>query len=258
MRILLVNDDGFDSEGLQTLFKRLNLLDKHELWIVAPNGERSGMSHYITLKEPIKSVYRRERCFEISGSPADCVRTAVLGIMPERPDLVLSGINHGPNLGTDITYSGTVAGAREAAYMGIAGVALSINAFSAPWSFEPLADFVGLNLELFAKLSDKQHFLNINAPNETSIYAGVEITHPCLRNYNDQLTRYTGPLGHDYWFVKGAPIDTSAEEGSDWNAVSRGQISLSPIHLHPMNNRVDEVYGKASFVLNPVQLPNQG
>ena len=247
MRILLTNDDGIDSPGLEALRHELSKNPEHEIWVIAPDGERSGMSHYITLKEPIKSKNISDRTFSLSGSPADCVMTAVLGIMAEKPDIVLSGINLGPNLGTDLVYSGTAAAARQAAYMGIPGVALSIHAYSGPWNFGALACFAAKNLELFCKFFDRQHFINVNAPHDGKMSAPIEITHPCYRSYNDRMVKFTAPRGEDYWFLKGAPIDNSDEEGSDWNAVVRGSISVSPIHLHPLNNMVDHEYELAQF-----------
>jgi 5'-nucleotidase len=174
--------------------------------------------------------------------------TAILGIMPQAPDIVVAGINHGPNLGTDITYSGTAAVARQAAYMGVPGVAVSIDGFDGPWHFDPVATFVAAHLHDFVDLFDGHHFVNVNAPNLPNLTVPVEITHPCRRMYNDRMIRFHAPRGEDYWFLKGSPIDTSDETGSDWNAISRGSISLSPIHLHPMNYLVHEQYRQRRFV----------
>jgi len=246
MRILLANDDGFHSPGIVALYDALSASGEHELWIIAPDGERSGMSHYITIKDPIRARKMGERMYEISGSPADCVMTAFLGIMPEKPDMVISGINLGPNLGTDITYSGTVAAARQAVYMGVCGVAVSVNAFEAPWHFEPLARFISGNLQAFLSLHDANHLVNVNGPNSALLDIEAEVTHPCYRAYNDKMTRFVAPRGDEYWFLQGSPIDTSDEEGSDWNAVVRGKISVSPVHIHPLNS-THEHYGNVQF-----------
>lgn len=247
MRILLTNDDGIASPGLASLQAALDATGSHEVWVVAPDGERSGMSHSITLKGPLRSQRQGERQFAISGSPADCVSLAVLGIMQERPDLVLSGINLGPNLGTDITYSGTAAAARQAAYMDIPGVALSMVAYEAPWHFDHLCRFVVRNLERFVRLFDHDHFLNINCPNTAEAPCGYCVTHPCRRRYNDRMERYVAPRGDEYWFLKGEPISTDIDEGSDWDVVNRGDISVSPIHLHPVNDLVDRHYQTMGF-----------
>lgn len=246
MRVLLSNDDGIDSPGLAALARRVEAAG-HELWVVAPDGERSGYSHSITLKDPIRSRTVGERRYSLSGTPADCVMAAVLGIMADKPDIVLSGINLGPNLGTDLIFSGTAAAARQAAYMGIPGVAVSVNAFGPPWHFDVLADFVVGHLGEFVRLFDGEHFVNVNGPGEMKAQAGVEVTHPCYRTYNDRMEKFSAPRGDDYWFLKGAPIDTSGEEGSDWDAVRRGNISLSPIHLHPLCNAIDREYEAAGF-----------
>jgi len=247
MRILLTNDDGFDSPGLIAMYDQLAGAG-HELWIVAPDQERSGQSHALTLKEPIRSRKRGEHKFAISGTPADCVNTAFLGIMSTRPDLVLSGINLGPNLGTDITYSGTAAAARQASLMGVCGVAISLDAYSGPWHFKAVASFVARNVEHFVELYDHEHFVNINAPNTEELSGIVEVTHPCHRSYNDRMERFSSPRGDDYFFLHGSPIDTSSEDGSDWNAVARGSISVSPIHLYPLNHKVDKHYGSIQFL----------
>jgi 5'-nucleotidase len=247
VRVLLSNDDGVDSPGLAAVHAAFAALPDTELWVVAPEREQSGMSHSITLKDPIRSKCLGERRYAISGSPADCVMTAVLGIMPQRPDLVVSGINLGPNLGTDLIYSGTAAAARQAAYMGIPGVAVSINAFGPPWNFDALAVFVAGNALHFIEQFDGQHFVNINGPASGSMESPVEVTHPCYRTYNDRMVKYTAPRGEEYWFLKGAPIDNSDEPGSDWNAVERGSISISPIHLHPLNNLIDDHYRTIFF-----------
>lgn len=246
MRVLLTNDDGIDSPGLEALIRDIEAKG-HEVWIVAPDGERSGMSHSITMKDPIRSRKLGERRFGCSGTPADCVILAYLGIMEEKPDIVVSGINLGPNLGTDITYSGTAAAARQAAFMGIPGVAASLDYYNKPLHFDPVSLFVAENLESFVLLFDGHHFVNVNAPNSPNLDIGIEITHPSYRTYNDRLVRYTAPRGEDYWFWKAAPIQTKEETGSDYDAVRRGNISVSPIHLHPQNNLVDEEYAKAVF-----------
>ncbi len=250
MRILLTNDDGVFSPGLEAL--REALVRDHDVWVVAPDGERSAMSHYITVKGPVAVKELSPQVFSCSGSPADCVIVAVLAAMPEVPDMVLSGINIGPNLGTDIIYSGTAAAARQAALMGIAGVALSLDAFSEPLHFEPLAGFVADNLDDLRELWNSHHFVNINAPNSTQPIQEVEITHPCRRTYNDRLHEFQAPRGETYYFMAGNPVDIELEPGTDWYAVSRGALSISPIGLEPVNHKDDEAYRSALFVKSSV------
>jgi 5'-nucleotidase len=124
MRLLLTNDDGIHSDGIQALIRGLE--GAHEVWVVAPSVEASGGSHSITLHDVLKIRRLSDRRFSCRGTPADCVMVALLGLVPADIDLVISGINHGPNLGTDILYSGTAAGARQGALMGVPSVALSV------------------------------------------------------------------------------------------------------------------------------------
>ncbi len=245
MRILLTNDDGIESAGLRALEDRLS--PEHEVWVVAPDGERSGMSHYITLKDPIRCKKRKTRSFSATGSPADCVIVGVLGVLPKKPDIVLSGINIGPNLGTDLIFSGTAAAARQAAYMGIPGVAISLDAFVNPLFFHPVADFVGNNIDLLRDLWDEHHFVNINAPNRPDAGVEVEITRPSKRIYHDMLVNYDSPRGETFYFLEGAPAESAAEDGTDWEAVRRGSIAVSPIYIHPVNHESDDRYRQARF-----------
>jgi len=245
MRILLTNDDGIRSAGLGILKEYLDA--DHEVWTVAPDGERSGMSHYLTLKDPVRVRQVGERSFQTSGSPADCVIVGILGVLPKRPDIVLSGINVGPNLGTDLIYSGTAAAARQAAFMGCPAVALSLDGFVEPLHFSPLAEFVRENLTLLRGLWDKHHFINVNAPNIPGSPLSVEITTPSRRIYHDMLVNYDSPRGETYYFLDGSPPLAEPDEHTDWAAVHRGSISVSPIYLHPLSHFEDERYQNASF-----------
>ena len=137
MTVLLTNDDGIDSAGLEALRSHLSV--HHDVWTVAPDGERSAMSHYITVRDPIRCREIGKQIYKSSGSPADCVIVGMVGGFATKPDIVVSGINIGPNLGTDIVLSGTVAAARQAAFMGVPGIAVSINTYSPPFHLEPLA-----------------------------------------------------------------------------------------------------------------------
>lgn len=245
MRILLTNDDGIHSKGLQKL--KAGLEPDHEVWVVAPDGERSGMSHYLTLKDPVRSRKRGHQAYSTSGSPADCVIVGILGIMPHKPDVVLSGINIGPNLGTDLIYSGTAAAARQASFMGVPGVALSLEGFVEPLYFSPLVDFVAGNLDVLRDLWDEHHFININAPNKPDPSPAVEITRPSKRIYHDMLVNYDSPRGETFYFLEGTPAESAPEEGTDWEALRRGAIAVSPIYLHPVNHLPDDRYRNARF-----------
>lgn len=243
--ILLTNDDGVDSPGLDAV--RAALDQHHDVWVVAPDGERSGYSNSITIRDPIRCLQVRERVFAISGTPADCVILGTRGAIPVEPDVVISGINIGPNLGSDIVYSGTCAGARQAAYSGIPGIAVSLNSFRAPFHFAPAVSLLVEHLDELIALWDSDHFLNINVPNRPDPVE-VVVTTPSMRRYTDRLLPFSPPRGGTWYFVDGEPSPAELEEGTDWYAVERGAISLSPIMLNPLNHDVEHHYRASSVV----------
>jgi len=247
VKILLTNDDGIESPGLQALLDVLG--NDHEVWIVAPDRERSGTSHSITLHEAVRFRPLGERRFACGGTPADCVLFSVLGAVPVRPDLVVSGINLGPNLGTDIIYSATVAAARQAALMGLASVAVSVTGVRTPFYFDAAALFVARNAETVAKMWKGDHFLNINVPNQPGADLPVTITHPSRRTYRDKLSSFVAPNKDTYHFLQSVPAEAEADPGSDWEAVTAGSISVSPIYLHPVNHVDYLAYEEVEFRL---------
>lgn len=233
MRILLTNDDGIGSDGIQALLRVLGV--SHEVWVVAPEAEKSGGSHSITLRDALRVRRMAERRFSCRGTPADCVMIALLGLVPKRVDLVISGINHGPNLGTDILYSGTAAGARQGALMGVPSVALSVGSYAPPFDFDAAAEFAARNLDNFRTLGTDDHFLNVNFPVSGTRAAETAITFPSRRIYRLKLNTYRAPDGDMYCFFGGPLPEAHPEEGSDSMVVSQGRISISPIHAHPRN-----------------------
>ncbi|MGA2977758.1 MAG: 5'/3'-nucleotidase SurE [Spirochaetia bacterium] len=246
MRILLTNDDGIGSNGIQTLVRALS--PSHEVWVVAPETEKSGGSHSITLRDALRVRTVGEKQLSCRGTPADCVLVALLGLVPRGFDLVISGINHGPNLGTDILYSGTAAGARQGALMGVPSVALSVGTYTEPFPFDAAADFAARNLDIFRALGTDDHFLNINFPAAATREAQTVITFPSRRIYRDELSTYKAPNGDVYCFMGGELPDAHPEEGSDSMVVSQGRISISPIHAHPRNwASIEESYRGVQF-----------
>ena len=231
MRILLTNDDGIDSPGIAAL---VDALAEHELVVVAPDGERSGSSHRITLKEPVKFARREDNRYACSGTPADCVLYSVRGAVDFVPELVVSGINIGPNLGTDLIYSGTAAAARQAAFMGIPGIAISQMLKNQEIEYRQGARFLRENLEQLVAAWDRDHFININVPYPDCESLDFEVTSPSRRIYEDNVESYTAPDGHSYHFLSGPWPGAEREAGSDWDAVGRCRISVSPIYLHPV------------------------
>jgi 5'-nucleotidase len=243
MKILLTNDDGITSPGLQLLKEALSL--EHEVWVVAPEENRSASSHAITLREPTRIREHARREFLCGGTPADCVLIGLLGLLPVDIDLVISGINLGPNLGTDIIYSGTAAGARQGALMGKPALACSVNAYAPPFNFKFPAAFIAEKAETFRSLWDGDLFLNINFPHDVEAGAPVDITYPIQRIYEDELVKFRAPNGHLYCFIDGSLPRAEMEAGSDFLAVEEGRISISPIMIHPANHEIEEKYRKA-------------
>jgi 5'-nucleotidase len=248
MRILLTNDDGVASPGLRLLERAL--APEHEVWVVAPDSNRSGSSHSITLGTPSRFRRTGEREFTCWGTPADCVVVALMGLVPAPPALVLSGINLGPNLGTDILYSGTAAAARQAAFMGCPAVACSLAAYQPPYHLDFAAGFLAGNLSAFVGLWAEDHFLNVNFPNLPSSRR-VEVTFPARRVYKDTLVRFEAPNGDLYCFLGGQRPEAREEPGTDYRAIQQGAVSLSPILIHPANHDIEERYRQASYH-NPV------
>ena len=250
MIILLTNDDGIESAGILAMADVLT--SGHEVWMVAPDIERSGTSHAITLRDAVRISEIRTRTYACGGTPADCVLFALLGAIPVKPDVVISGINHGANLGTDIIYSGTAAAARQAALMDRPSIAVSLVGGSPPNDFRLAARFVEENLSLLVGLWSPDHFINVNVPDielcePDGRTVRVQVTHPTRRIYRDHLVDFTAPSGDKYYFLQGSLVESGLEEGSDWAAVSGGRISVSAVHLHPLKHEDDAAYRGAVF-----------
>lgn len=232
MRLLVTNDDGYNGKGLETLVECLSA--KHDVWVIAPDKNRSGVSHGINLTEPLRICCKASQRYTCSGVPVDCVINGLNGILPEPPDVIISGINKGANIGTDILFSGTCAAARQAALYGIPGIAVSIESFSNDWQYNAIADFVSKNTEKLAALCSKDIFVNINAMSAKE-YKGWKLTRLSKRYYGDSVTLYKAPDGHSYSFFKGGNIQTEANSDSDFFAVEQGYISVSRVHAQPVS-----------------------
>lgn len=232
MKILVTNDDGIHCEGIQVLAGEL--ARDHEVWIFAPDGDRSGSSHSMTLRSPGKVRRLDDRIFTCSGMPADCVLLALRGGLPFRPDIVVSGINRGPNLGTDIVYSGTAAAARQAALNGTPGIAVSLAAYEAPFDFLPAARFVRAHLKALLSAWDASVFLNVNVPPlPDADTRGAVYSRPGKRVYRDVLHTFEAPDGYTYCFLTGEAIVNPREDFTDTGAVESGLIAVSRILVDP-------------------------
>jgi 5'-nucleotidase len=235
-QILLTNDDGITAPGLRALRQALAPLAK--LTIFAPDHNWSAAGHTKTMHKPLRvnrvQIDEGWEGYTTTGAPSDCVALALLGILPERPDLVVSGINHGPNLGHDVTYSGTVAGAMEAVIFGLPAVAVSLDTY-APADYtlagQVAARAVG---QVLARGLPPGVFLNVNVPclpDRCGEIEGVRITRLGRREYRDVLVERQDPRGRPYYWIGGDLPTGAQDEGTDIWAVAHGYASITPIHL---------------------------
>ncbi|MDR2899906.1 MAG: 5'/3'-nucleotidase SurE [Treponema sp.] len=237
MKILLTNDDGITCEGIIKLAKGLKSLQKHEIYILAPDSNRSGVSHSLSLFNPLKITQCSEDSWSCSGTPADCSIVAALGGLPFKPDLIISGINAGANLGTDIIYSGTAAAARQAVLNDIPAIALSLDAHHVPFHWDMAVQYVAAHLDEFIGMCAEDIFINVNIPNTAEGPAGMMLTFPSRRRYRDKLVTFRAPYDYTYGFIEGGMIETEPEEGSDSDAISKNMVSVSPVFVHPVVRR---------------------
>jgi 5'-nucleotidase len=240
VRILLSNDDGIHAPGLAVLAAHLANDSRHEVYVCAPDRQRSATGHSLTLHKPLR-VQHEESAFDLqtnavkgawstTGTPADCVKLAVCELMPAPPDVVVSGINSGPNLGSDLLYSGTVAAAMEAAFMDIPAIAVSAKQ-DKRFVYETAAHYIG---ELLGKLKDAPRtargLININVPAlKKDEVKGAKLAELGLRLYKDSFDKRSDPNGRDYYWLSGHAIEDSESTSSDVYAVNQGYISVTPV-----------------------------
>ncbi|HKK01908.1 MAG TPA: 5'/3'-nucleotidase SurE [Desulfuromonadales bacterium] len=231
--ILVTNDDGVFSPGLKILAKSLASLGR--VVVAAPDRERSGVSHSLTLHLPLRAEELKPDVYAIDGTPTDCINLGVHALLKTRPDLVVSGINKGGNLGDDITYSGTVSAAMEATVMGVQAIAVSlISQTFNPTDFSIAATFA---TELAKLVSQRQlppdTFLNVNVP--PGIPKGSRLTRQGKRSYDEAIVENVDPRGRKYYWIGGGKLGFQNVEGTDVNAVHDGYISITPLHLDLTN-----------------------
>lgn len=234
-RILLTNDDGIYSEGLRQL--ELALREIADVFVVAPASEMSGASHSLTLSRPLRIRRIDERHFTVDGTPTDCVTIALNQILTrdERPDICASGINYGPNLGDDVSYSGTVAGALESTILGVPGLAFSLVA-TEKFDFTEAAR---VSAQLVRKALDEKlppnTLLNVNIP-QTAI-KGVRLTNQGLKHAKPVIVKQIDPRGKPYYWISEERIGFHAAENSDFEAVEAGYVSVTPLRSDMTNRR---------------------
>ncbi len=238
LRVLLTNDDGIHALGLCALYEAL--ADEHELYVVAPDSERSAVGHAITLTDPLKvrKVKRRGIFFgwAISGTPADCVKLAVNELIKDPIDLVLSGINQGANVGINVLYSGTVSAATEAAILGIRSAAISLDeyidpdfCFAAHFAREIIPWVMGIDIYPYVAL-------NINIPSVSpDKISGVKLAKQGTARFVERFEKRIDPRGNIYYWQAGETMDCNDERNVDYIYLKRGFITITPIH-HDLTN----------------------
>ncbi|HET7274820.1 MAG TPA: 5'/3'-nucleotidase SurE [Longimicrobiaceae bacterium] len=238
MLILCCNDDGYRSLGLRVLADAAREIG--DVQIVAPDREQSASSHSLTMHFPLRAHKVDATTHYVDGTPTDCVALAVGELLPHRPDVVLSGVNHGPNMGEDVLYSGTVAAAMEATILGIPAMAFSYVGRDP----EGIRAYGPRLQSLVSQLVDRESFppetlLNVNLPAiDPDAVRGVRVTRLARRVYTDSLTRATDPNGKEYFWIGGGGVEWSADEGTDFRAVEEGYISVTPLHLDLTNYKL--------------------
>lgn len=244
MHILCTNDDGFLATGLRVLASAARTLGA--VTIVAPDREQSATSHSLTLHHPLRSRRASDGTLVVDGTPTDCVILAVNALLDRPADFCLSGVNHGPNMGEDVLYSGTVAAAMEATVLGLPSIAVS---YTGP-DFESIEAWEDKLADLIRTLARRKEFpestlFNVNLPPvEPDEVQGIRITTLGERRYSDSLTRAKDPSGREYFWIGGGAAHWTGNADSDFKAVDEGFISVTPMHLDLTNYRlIEEIRG---------------
>lgn len=242
MRILISNDDGIYSNGIRALTE--GLVQNNDVYVVAPDREKSATGHSLTLHRPLRldevdHLSGVKGAYSTDGTPSDCVKIAIGAILKEPPEVVISGINHGPNMGSDVLYSGTVSAAMEGAIYNIPSIAVSL-AEHKPQDFTGAVTFISVLLKKISQIKfPDRTLLNINIPALLlSEIAGVEITKLGLRPYNDYFEKRVDPRGKTYYWLAGEAIEEGELPGTDVHAVRNNQISITPVTIHMTNEKM--------------------
>jgi 5'-nucleotidase len=234
MRILLTNDDGINADGLYALYQRLS--KKFNVTVCAPEAEQSAIGHAITLSRPlrVKKIIKNKKFFgyAVNGTPADCVKIAVRCVLNKKPDMIISGINHGPNLGSDIMYSGTVSAATEGTILGIPSMAISLATYE-NHDFSFAADFACILAKKFEKKGINDGILlNVNIPSiAKSKIKGVKITKQGRSMYKEEFVKRLDPRGRTYYWLTGKAQWVKKADDSDIKAIEGGFVSITPLQF---------------------------
>lgn len=233
MRILISNDDGIEAPGIKALAEGM-ADDGHHLFIVAPDRDRSGASNSLTLGSPLRVRYLDERRISVNGTPTDCVHLALSGLLPEDPDIVLSGINNTANLGDDVIYSGTVAAAMEGRCLGLPAIALSCASPShKPKHYDSSVRVAKALIErLLSDPLPADTILNVNIPDlPWNEIKGFEVTRLGHRHRAEPCVPQLDPRGRPMWWIGPAGPEQDGGPGTDFHAVKNGFVSITPIHV---------------------------
>lgn len=248
MKILICNDDGIRAEGIRVLAESLAMRPEHEVYVVAPERERSATGHSLTLHKPLRVEAvappgNVKGAWMTTGTPSDCVKLAVMEILSSPPELVISGINHGSNLGGEVLYSGTVAGAMEGAFLDIPSIAVSqLTDNKMVMHYATAAEVIQRLLEVYPKAHlSKRSLLNVNVPNlPFSELKGTRITELGVRLYDDRFEKRVDPRGRSYYWLAGEALDADEAENSDAWAVMKGFVSITPISFNMTDRKTME------------------
>lgn len=230
MRILLSNDDSVFAKGINVLFNALN--EKHDVTVIAPDRNCSGASNALSLHQPLRIQQLDNGFYSVNGTPSDCVHVGVNSFMDDEPELVVSGINHGANLGDDVIYSGTVAAATEGRYMGLPAIAVSLTSHEGN-HFETAAQVV---LDIIDKLQqhplEANQILNVNVPDVPyNSLNGIKVTRQGRRHRAEGMVKTQDPFGRTIFWYGPAGAEQDASEGTDFHAIANNYCSVTPLDV---------------------------
>lgn len=245
--LLCTNDDGIHAPGLDLLIQAAS--GHGEVHVVAPDRQQSASSHALTLHRPLRLTHTGDRRHAVDGTPTDCVLIALRDLLDPKPTFVLSGVNHGANMGEDVLYSGTVAAAMEATILGTPAVAISYSGYDSTHldTYGPLVS------EIIGSILDRDDFpggtlLNINLPDIPAAESrGVKVTSLGRRVYHDSVARHIDPHGREYLWIGGGRSEWSGGDESDYRVVRDGYVSVTPLHLDLTDFSLLEDVGSWSF-----------
>ncbi|MCK4234295.1 5'/3'-nucleotidase SurE [candidate division WOR-3 bacterium] len=250
MRILITNDDGFYAEGIRQLKEALE--GDNDVYMVAPDREKSAASHSLTLNFPLRINQKGEKDYTVDGTPTDCVLVAIHGLLKNNlPELIISGINHGPNMGEDVTYSGTVAAAFEGTILGIRSIAISLVG-KENLQFGAAKVFIkGFTKSLNNLNLQPRTLINVNVPSlPPAEIRGIAITKLGNRIYRDDIIQQVDPRGRYYYWIGGDTPIWEKIHGTDFEAIENGKISVTPLHLDLTNyNEIENIRKNIDTIL---------